>query len=94
MRKLLAALVLIGYGLVSCKPAEAFSNNMTGFYLGPDLGYAVGSVKTKYINPFSLQNLNDDAGLSGPFAGLHAGYQKDTEVMVIGGELYMSFGSM
>jgi hypothetical protein len=94
MRKLLGTLVLIGYGLLSYESAKAFSSNMTGFYLGPDLGYAVGSVKTKYINSSTLQNLNDDAGLFGPFAGLHAGYQKDTEVMVIGGELYMNFGSI
>jgi hypothetical protein len=98
MRKVLAALVLVGFGLMGSKPVVAFSNNMTGFYIGPSLGYAVGSVKTKYINPSilppSLQNINDDAGLFGPFAGLQAGYQKDTGAMVIGGELYMSFGSV
>lgn len=94
MRKSIIAMLALVCGLITATEIHAFSNNLTGFYLGPDLGYAVANMKLKYINSPLARNIDDDASIFGPLAGLHAGYQKDTNTMLIGGEIYLTLGSI
>src|SRR5262245_24855036 len=93
MKKIIRALLCLSLSQCALSYSYAFSNNLTGFFVGPQLGYSMGKDKLKYRRA-GVHNINSDHSITGAVGGLFAGYQKDTESVVFGGEIFVDLGSV
>lgn len=60
------------------------NTNMTGVYVGANVGYGAGSDKSNFTDKNAKTFVKNDKGMTGAVGGLHLGFQKDFGQFVAG----------
>jgi opacity protein-like surface antigen len=84
MSKIVTLLATTAVAATIATSAVADSKNMTGVYVGGNIGYGAGTDHTKFINNAARVDIKRDTGMNGVVGGVHLGLQKDFGQFVAG----------
>jgi outer membrane immunogenic protein len=84
MSKIITLIATSAVAVTLATSAVADSKNMTGFYVGGNVGYGSGTDKIQFNNNPTRVNARSDRGMKGAVGGLHLGFQKDFGQFIAG----------